>query len=72
MRAIVESKTMDVLTIVMIKIHLIRKPAKGGNPPRLAISISNIHFITFLLVSVFNVFILKLLMRYIIMMTEAQ
>jgi len=71
-KAIVETKTKDVLIIVTIRIHLTKNLAKGGIPAKLAVINSSNHFFTFLLASMFNTFILKFFIRYIIIITDIQ
>jgi len=71
-RAIVEVKINDILTMEITSIHFTKNLAKGGMPARLAITINRIHFIKFLLDSVFNVFIFRFFSRYIIIITDIQ
>jgi len=70
--AMVEIKINDVLIIIMIRIHLIKNLAIGGIPAKLAIIINISHFFTFLLDSVFSMFILKFFNKYITIMTDVQ
>jgi len=71
-RIIVEMKTNDILVIAIIINHFIKNLDNGGIPAKLAITISRIHFVMFLLASIFKVFILRFFSKYIIMVTDTQ
>jgi len=71
-RARVDKKINDILSIAITSIHFIKKLAKGGIPAKLAIIISSIHFLVSLFDSVFSVFVLKVFKMCIIIITAVQ